>query len=61
VTFKDLQKAVQAEAEYTDTNANIDLIDKLQGLPFWIFDKEQHRQAFSQLKKKEGKVKSCIN
>jgi hypothetical protein len=39
VTFKDLQKAIQSQAQQVDTN--IDLQAKLQGLPFWIFDKEQ--------------------
>jgi hypothetical protein len=42
VTFKDLQKAIQSQAEQVD--ANINLQAKLQGLPFWIFDKEQHKQ-----------------
>jgi hypothetical protein len=42
VTFKDLQKAIESQAERVD--ANINLRAKLQGKPFWIFDKEQHRQ-----------------
>jgi hypothetical protein len=39
MTFKDLQKLVQS-------NGQIDhsiLQTKLQGKPFWMFDKEQHR------------------
>lgn len=43
MTFKDLQKAVQSEAEHANAGVNIDLINQLQGLPFWIFDKEQHK------------------
>jgi hypothetical protein len=42
VTFKDLQKLVQAQAE-ADPNFRI-LSQKLQDKPFWIFDKEQHKQ-----------------
>ena len=42
VTFKDLQKAIQSQAEQVD--ANINLRAKLQGKPFWIYDKDQHRQ-----------------
>jgi hypothetical protein len=41
LTFKDLQKAIQAEAGQIDNNINLQA--NLQGLPFWIFDKEQHR------------------
>jgi hypothetical protein len=52
VTFKDLQKVVQSEAEYSNTNANVDLIDKLQGLPFWIFDQDQHRFEYRTSKSK---------
>jgi hypothetical protein len=55
VTFRDLQKAVQAEAEYTNTNANIDLIDRLQGLPFWIFDQDQHRFEY-----RRSKARCCF-
>jgi hypothetical protein len=40
VTFKDLQKLVQSNGQ----NLKVDLQVKLQGKPFWIFDKEQHRQ-----------------
>jgi hypothetical protein len=42
VTFKDLQKAIQSQAEQVD--ANINLRAKLQGLPFWIFDRDEHRR-----------------
>lgn len=52
MTFKDVQKAVQAEAELIDTKANIDLIDKLQGLPFWIFDQDQHKFEYRRTKAK---------
>jgi hypothetical protein len=40
VTFKELQKIVQANGQHY---YSIDLA-KLQDKPFWIFDKEQHRQ-----------------
>ena len=40
VTFKDLQKAVQSNGQQ---NYSIDLQERLQGKPFWIFDKEAHR------------------
>ena len=39
--FKDLQKAVQSNNHFNNSN---ELIAKLQDKPFWIFDKEQHRQ-----------------
>jgi hypothetical protein len=42
VTFKDLQKALQSQAEQVD--ANINLRAKFQDKPFWIFDREQHIQ-----------------
>ena len=54
-TFKDLQNVVQSEAERIDTRANIDLIDKLQGLPFWIFDQDQHRFEY-----RKSKPKCCF-
>jgi hypothetical protein len=41
VTFKDLQKVVQSNGQ---TSTSIDLQSKLEGKPFWIFDREQHRQ-----------------
>jgi hypothetical protein len=43
VTFKDLQKLVQSQAEQIASRSNLGLDAKLQGLPLWIFDKEQHR------------------
>ena len=46
---------VQSEAERIDTKANIDLIDKLQGLPFWIFDQDQHRFEY-----RKSKAKYCF-
>jgi hypothetical protein len=42
VTFKDLQKAVQSNGQ--GNNNSLDLIAKLQNKPFWIFDKEVHKQ-----------------
>jgi hypothetical protein len=42
MTFRDLQKLVQAEAGQISASANLQA--KLQGLPFWIFDREQHKQ-----------------
>jgi hypothetical protein len=41
VTFKDLQKAIQAEAGQIDTSINLQA--RLQGKPFWIFDQQQHK------------------
>jgi hypothetical protein len=45
VTFKDLQKLVQSNANSNSPLKNFldDLQTKLQNKPFWIFDKEQHR------------------
>jgi hypothetical protein len=43
VTFKDLQKLVQSQAEQIASRSNLGLDAKLQGLPLWIFDEEQHR------------------
>jgi hypothetical protein len=40
VTFKDLQKLVQSQAGQIHSTFN----SRLQGLPLWIFDKQQHRQ-----------------
>jgi hypothetical protein len=42
VTFKDLQRLVQSNGN--QYNFTIDLQTKLQDKPFWIFDKEQHKQ-----------------
>jgi hypothetical protein len=42
VTFKDLQKAIQSQAQQSDIDINLQA--KLQSLPLWIFDKEQHKQ-----------------
>ena len=44
MTFKDLQKQVQSN--YDNHNFNNDLLVKLQNKPFWIFDKEQHKQEY---------------
>jgi hypothetical protein len=41
VTFKDLQKLVQSAPE---NSANDNTIIKLRNKPFWIFEREQHRQ-----------------
>jgi hypothetical protein len=41
VTFKDLQKLVQSNSQ---NNNFIDLQSRLQDKPFWIFDKEVHKQ-----------------
>ncbi|MGI0002463.1 MAG: hypothetical protein ACRD42_05230 [Nitrososphaeraceae archaeon] len=51
MTFKDLQKAVQSKIQ-AETNINIDLVQRLQGKPFWIFDndKEQHRLEYIRTK-----------
>jgi predicted NACHT family NTPase len=43
VTFKDLQKVVQSNGQ--TTAGLVDLQAKLQNKPFWIFDKEEHRQG----------------
>jgi hypothetical protein len=43
VKFKDLQKLIQSEA---NDNENYFSFQKLHGLPFWIFDKDQHRLSF---------------
>jgi hypothetical protein len=44
LTFKDLQKVVQSN---TNGQKNpIELTLALQDKPFWIFDKEQHRQEY---------------
>jgi hypothetical protein len=42
VTFKDLQKLVQSNTNGQITSG--DLQAKLQDKPFWVFDKEQHKQ-----------------
>ena len=42
MTFKDLQKAIQSQAQQSDIDINLQA--KLQSLPLWIFDKEQHKQ-----------------
>jgi hypothetical protein len=50
VTFKDLQKVVQAEAEHHNISTSVDLVDKLRGLAFWIFDQNQHRLEYRRTK-----------
>ena len=42
MTFKDLQKVVQSESQQSGGTAELNTIPK--DIPFWIFDKEQHRQ-----------------
>jgi hypothetical protein len=42
VTFKDLQKLVQSNGQITSSGSQA----KLQDKPFWIFDREQHRQEY---------------
>jgi hypothetical protein len=42
LTFKELQKLVQSNGN--QYSFNIDLQAKLQNKPFWIFDKDEHRQ-----------------
>jgi hypothetical protein len=42
LTLKDLQKAIQSQAEAGNMVNHIS--QELQGLPFWIFDQQQHRQ-----------------
>jgi hypothetical protein len=44
VTFKDLQKLVQSNGQIT--SGDIDLQATLQNKPFWIFEREQHRQEY---------------
>jgi hypothetical protein len=41
VTFKDLQKIVQSQSSGSD---NIRNLHNIQDKPFWIFDKEEHKQ-----------------
>jgi hypothetical protein len=41
LTFKDLQKAVQSQAEQIAAAGSFHA--KLQDKPFWIFDREEHR------------------
>jgi len=43
LTFKDLQKLVQSAEAGSSQIGNITNL-RLQGKPFWIFDREQHRQ-----------------
>jgi hypothetical protein len=41
LTFKDLQKAIQSQAEQIES---LNLQAKLQDKPFWIFEREEHRR-----------------
>ena len=43
MTFKDLQKPVQSQAEAGQSGKNF---LGFQDKPLWIFDKEQHRQQY---------------
>jgi hypothetical protein len=40
VTFKDLQRLVQSESGLEQS----ELLQRLRGKPFWIWDQQQHRQ-----------------
>ena len=42
MTFKDLQKLIQSEAGASGINCNS--FQKMQGLPFWTWDRQQHKQ-----------------
>jgi hypothetical protein len=44
MTFKDLQKLIQSEGPTQNTYSG------LQGKPFWIWDREQHRQEYIRTK-----------
>jgi hypothetical protein len=43
VTFKDLQKVVQSNPISNGMNS---ILTELQNKPFWIFDKEEHKQEY---------------
>lgn len=44
MTFKELQKLVQSETNNGLGSQEFKLFQKLQGLPFWTFDREQHKK-----------------
>jgi hypothetical protein len=62
VTFRDLQRLVQSQEDDNDTAANNNrsllssLVSKLQGKPFWIWEKEDHKWV-----DKTDKGNCCFN
>jgi len=62
VTFRDLQRLVQSQEDDNDTAANNNrsllssLVSKLQGKPFWIWEKEDHKWV-----DKTDKGNRCFN
>jgi hypothetical protein len=44
VLFKDLQKLVLSAQQKQQAKAHNALYDRLYNKPFWIWDKEEHRQ-----------------
>jgi hypothetical protein len=44
VLFKDLQKLVSQQQQSTGKDKHRELLDRLNNKPFWIWDKEEHRQ-----------------
>jgi hypothetical protein len=43
IVFKDLQKLV-VHSQHQKENTRKELFQRLQGKPFWIWDKQQHTQ-----------------
>ncbi|MFL6460558.1 MAG: hypothetical protein ACJ71J_06370 [Nitrososphaeraceae archaeon] len=44
MVFKDLQKLVSSQSQ--QQNKSKELFQRLQGKPFWIWDKQQHKVSF---------------
>jgi hypothetical protein len=42
VTFKDVQKVIESQPDYT-TSQQSELLQRVRGKPFWIWDKANHR------------------
>ena len=44
IVFKDLQKLVQQSEQEQDRNSNYKEFERLRDKPFWIWNREEHKQ-----------------
>jgi hypothetical protein len=54
VAFKDLQKVIESQPDYFDSQQS-EMLQRLRGKPFWIFDQAQHR-----LEHRRTEAKCCF-
>ena len=44
VTFKDLQKVIESQPDYTSYSSQQSELERLRGKLFWIWDQQEHKQ-----------------